>query len=165
MAGMEKVVENSARGAALHRSSVGRGKEADSLVDHTEIDQLISFEVADDPERFETLLDALDLLAQKFSELDDPFIADAEVFSGAVGEQTLSFPRHRVLRRYHVHLVLSRSGFEQRETKRHGRVGGLRAGCQRQSRSAFFDAVFEANEFVLLGVFFYARREMRGVAV
>ena len=42
---------------------------------------------------------------------------------------------------------------------------GLRAGCQRQSRSEFFDAVFEANEFVLLGVFFYARREMRGVAV
>ena len=42
---------------------------------------------------------------------------------------------------------------------------GLRAGRQRQSRAPFFDAVFEANEFMLLGVFFYTRREMRRVAV
>lgn len=70
MAGTEnrkRAVENSARGAALRRSCVRGGEEADALVDHTEIDQLISLGIADNPKRFQPLLDALDLLAEKFS--------------------------------------------------------------------------------------------------
>ena len=82
----KRAVEDLARGAALHPSCARGGEEADALVDHTEINQLVSFGVADNPKRFEPLLDALDLLAQKFSELDHSLVADTEVFSGAVGE-------------------------------------------------------------------------------
>ena len=67
--------------------------------------------VADHAERVETLLHSFDLLSEKLAQLDDPLITDAEMLGGTIGKPTLSFPRHGILCRHHVHTVFARLRF------------------------------------------------------
>ena len=58
--------------------------KTDAFVDDAEIDELIFGGIPDDADRFESLLDAHDLLFEELAQLDDTFIADTEMLSGAV---------------------------------------------------------------------------------
>jgi len=67
--------------------------QTDALVNHAEVDEPIFFRVTNNTDRFQALLYTFDLLAEQFSQLDDAFIARAEVCPYTAG-------RHSAARRY-----------------------------------------------------------------
>ena len=56
-----------------------RRMKADAFIDDAKINELVLRRVSDHAHRFAALLHSFDLLSEKFSQLDDAFITDAEM--------------------------------------------------------------------------------------
>src|SRR5919109_2038005 len=81
--------------------------EADSFIDHIELDQRIGLRLANDPKRLSALLHNIDLFAQKLAKGNDPFVPDSEMLARSVRQTALSFPGHGILDEHLIQPILT----------------------------------------------------------